>query len=482
MYIQVRGSYSSCIMLVMDGARADVFERLLSLGLLPNIERYIIERGTYSRAVTSFPSTTGPAHLPLITGCFPGRCNIPGIRWLDRVSLGNGLKGIARDYVGPGTMLLNDDISSSVKTAFELIEGSAAVMTWLTKGLSPKNIFPRFTRWIYYAIGKATGNWHLANKASEMGLLKAIGLKKRFVFSVFPAIDELSHLYSPFHKEVIAAYEMVDRCIGRMMRLLERIGRIKDTIVVLISDHGLTPTYKHLDLIGSLRRIGFEVLKFPPIRLLPQRMRRGKAGVAAVMVSGNGMAHVYLGGKEGLGRRAYYEEIRNGKISGTNLFIDLLSLEGVELLASKGKDGSVWIISRSGEARAKEEGGRIKYEVFWGNPLDFPDRSGIYTYEQLLISGMGSDTPDAVVQLLQLFKSPRCGDLVVCMRDGYDIWRSGDPHKGSHGSLSRSHMLVPFAINYRIREGPLRTVDVFPTIAHILGWDVPKDLDGIPRL
>jgi arylsulfatase A-like enzyme len=71
---------------------------------------------------------------------------------------------------------------------------------------------------------------------------------------------------------------------------------------------------------------------------------------------------------------------------------------------------------------------------------------------------------------------------VVCMRDGYDIWRSGDPHKGSHGSLSRGHMLVPFAINYRIREGPLRTVDVFPTIAHILGWDVPKDLDGIPRL
>lgn len=480
---EVRGSYSSCLVLVMDGARADIFEKLLSSGMLPNMGK-LIDRGTYSRAVTSFPSTTGPSYLPFVTGCFPGRCNVPGIRWLDRVGFRNGLKGIARDYVGPGSLLLNGDISRSVKTAFELVEDSAAVMSWLTRGLSPRNIFPRFTRWIYYAIGKITGNWYLANKASEIGLMKAIGLRKRFVFSVFPAIDELSHLYSPFHEKVIAAYEFVDRCVGRAMRFLERIGKAKETLLVITSDHGLTPTFKHLDLIKGLRRIGFEVLKFPPIRLFPQGMRRDRVGVAAVMASGNGMAHLYLGGKDGFGRRAHYEEIRDGKISGTNLFIDLLSMEGVDLLASKGKDGSVWIISRFGEARAKKEGNGIIYEIFWGNPLDFPDRSGIYSDEDILIHGMKSHMPDAVVQLLQVFESPRCGDVVICMGDGYDIWRSGEIpyHKASHGSLSRDHMLVPFAINRRIRGGPLRTVDIFPTIACLMGWGIPEGLDGKARI
>ena len=60
-----------CIVFLADGARADVFEYLLKRGDLPNISKYIIERGFYRKAVTVFPSTTGPAYIPYLLGMYP---------------------------------------------------------------------------------------------------------------------------------------------------------------------------------------------------------------------------------------------------------------------------------------------------------------------------------------------------------------------------------------------------------------------------
>ena len=74
----------SCIFILADGARADLFEYLLEKGDLPNIAEYITNDGSYKNGITVFPSTTGPAYTPYLLGMFPGRCNLPGIRWFDR--------------------------------------------------------------------------------------------------------------------------------------------------------------------------------------------------------------------------------------------------------------------------------------------------------------------------------------------------------------------------------------------------------------
>jgi predicted AlkP superfamily phosphohydrolase/phosphomutase len=55
--------------------------------------------GGTTRAITVFPSTTSVAYLPFLTGCTPGRCNIPSIRWLDRRSYG-GRWWAEREAVG----------------------------------------------------------------------------------------------------------------------------------------------------------------------------------------------------------------------------------------------------------------------------------------------------------------------------------------------------------------------------------------------
>jgi predicted AlkP superfamily pyrophosphatase or phosphodiesterase len=80
-----------CLTLLADGARADLFEGLLAAGELPNIQRHVIDRGAYRRATSTFTSTTGPAHLPFLTGCYPGTANVPGYRWFDRAAYRPGL-------------------------------------------------------------------------------------------------------------------------------------------------------------------------------------------------------------------------------------------------------------------------------------------------------------------------------------------------------------------------------------------------------
>ena len=66
--------------ILTDGLRADLFKEMLDAGELPNIKEHLVDRGTMvENCMTTFPSTTGPAHLPYINGCMPGSNNCPGV-------------------------------------------------------------------------------------------------------------------------------------------------------------------------------------------------------------------------------------------------------------------------------------------------------------------------------------------------------------------------------------------------------------------
>ena len=73
-----------CVFFLADGSRLDVFAELFKRGDLENIQKYVVSPGKFLKGITVFPSTTGPAYTPYLLGKFPGRCNLPGIRWFDR--------------------------------------------------------------------------------------------------------------------------------------------------------------------------------------------------------------------------------------------------------------------------------------------------------------------------------------------------------------------------------------------------------------
>src|SRR5262249_58998357 len=110
------------VLLLVDGLRPDVAEELLAAGALPNLAA-MVRQGGAGRALTVFPSTSIVAYLPFLTGCTPGRCNVPSIRWLDRTRYGGrwwrGRGGLPR-YCGLPARRLYDDPSADLKTLFPL--------------------------------------------------------------------------------------------------------------------------------------------------------------------------------------------------------------------------------------------------------------------------------------------------------------------------------------------------------------------------
>ena len=136
--------------------------------------------------------------------------------------------------------------------------------------------------------------------------------------------------------------------------------------------------------------------------------------------------------------------------------------------------------SERGEAFVgRDADGRVRCRAVSGDPLDFGPRSETDAVPPLGDS-LDSDYPDAAVQILQLFESPRTGDVVVSSKPGYDLRATHEnpEHRGSHGSLHRDHMLVPLLVSRKTRRDHARTADVFPTILRHMGLRVPDGVDG----
>src|SRR5688572_2098317 len=131
-----QGRYDRAIFLMLDGARADVFRELLHAGALPNVARYLVEPGGAATATTVFPSVTGVAYAPYLTGVFPERSNLAGVKWLDREVYARRRLSVSRfrNYTGPGHFMMDRDLSKGVKTLFELLRPSRNIFGTISRG------------------------------------------------------------------------------------------------------------------------------------------------------------------------------------------------------------------------------------------------------------------------------------------------------------------------------------------------------------
>ncbi len=459
-----------CIFIMADGARADLFEYLLEKGLLPNIGDYIVSEGGYRRAVTVFPSTTGPAYLPFIIGKYPGRCNIPGIRWFDRKKYNKKISiSRFRSYIGPGTYLINRDMSSNgVPTLFELFPDSVSIMNEITRGVSFFGDKTRFSKLYYKIKGHFTDRSDIVDHKSGDLILESLKRRPTLIFSVFLGVDTYSHQYHPFHRKVVEAYRRIDRYIGEICKRLKREGLFEDTLIIIGSDHGLTSTHTHFDSLGFMSSLGYKTLSHPYI------FRYLIRADAANMVSGNSMAHLYFrGNSKDWVEYTYIEELEH-------VVERLLEQEAVDLVMGRSGEGKIAVRSREGSAILWKENESFFYETKSGDPLALGSHTSVLDISKTLSFTYNTQYPDSFTQIYQLFESPRTGDIVISAAKGYDLRaRYENPeHCASHGSLDKEHMLVPLAMNKRITSSEVRTVDIYPSIVRFLGKNVFGDVDG----
>jgi len=466
-------SYRHLIVILADGARADVMREEMAAGNLPNISRHLMERGASLPGVTSFPSTTGPAYLPFLTGCFPGTCNVPGIRWFDKSVYEAGWSfDRYRSYVGLESFCMARDMWPHIKTVFEIVPDSLSVFNPVARGARGRRNATRVSRIWYWYYAHLTDRWAFADEAGLKKLLSLLRRRPTYLFSVFPGIDEYSHLSHPRHERTIERYRWLDRAVGDVVEELTRLGMRDETAIFLVSDHGLSSTHTHFCVNTFLEERGLPAFYYPLIF-----QKRGK--LAANMVSGNGMTHVYFRNGDGWARHTVREELERNAPS---LVDDLLMEEAVDIVALRNSQSGADILSRRGEARVRLDASALHYEVKGSDPFGYPPLPADLTPRDSLARTLDTDYPDAPFQIAHLLTAPRAGDMVISARPGFDLrLKYENPeHKGSHGSLHMSHMRVPIITDVPLEMRPARTADLFPTALGLLGYDLPGHIDGLP--
>jgi hypothetical protein len=480
--LPTKTSRDSVLAILVDGARPDVIARLVAAGEMPVMKRTFFDVGGFRHATSVFPSVSGPAHLPILTGAHPGRANLPGIRWAERPGR-LGFLGRTRSYMAPWRQgKLARDISPEVSTLFQHVDGMADVNTWFVRGCPARARRTRFSKAAAFLRSLASHDWYASDLQAERAVVGAFDAGFPSAFAVFPAVDELGHRFGPLCTESDEAYRRFDAALGRVIDALVRLGRLDRTRIVLTSDHGQSTTHTHFEVAELVAQVYPRTLSYPKIW---RHMFRAQA---AVMVSGNAMANVYLAAEDGGWRVRADVERAGGRPA--ELLARLLAEGAIDhVIYRRIGDGASYVVaaSKGGKtARAVitfEGAGHdrvVRYQVEGEDPFGYGPLPARMTATEIAALTAHTDYPDAPWQIGEFFRSPRAGDLIVCARPGFDLRARFEyqPHNGSHGGLHRDHMHVPAAVNGAWQSDRLRSVDLFPSILQSLGKPIPSAVDG----
>ena len=456
-------------MIVADGARPDILASAMQRGIVPSLSKMRDEGGLHT--VTSvFPSVTGPAYAPFLMGRFPGPIGLPGLRWYDRERKRAHLPGHSRSYVGVEMRLIDGDIDPSAPTIFDLVPSSIGALNMINRGLASDNRIayglPFVLRMAKTHFRGKVGGWLSIDRYVAGQVAEQIRQKRpNFVFAALTGIDKTSHSEGHSGAYVDRALAIVDHAVAEIRHDAEEHGQWDETHLWVVSDHGHSPVAQHDDLAGFVRRMGFTTIAHPFVF--------SPGAEAAVMVSGNAMAHIYLD----LSRRERpYLPAMEKKWQ--SLKGALRVRDSVDLMIVPVSTGACEVHGR-GYASMKWTSTRISYEPVTGDPLALGARMDLSLDESYDVT-YSTDYPDSLVQISRISDSPRSGEIILSAARDWDFRSKYEPipHFSSHGALHRDHMLVPFLMNKAPRSTPRRTVDIMPSALDALGIQIPHGLDG----
>lgn len=469
----------SVIILVADGARPDQLAAAMDAGQLPALAALRAEGGLHTVS-SAFPSVTGPAYAPFLMGRFPGPIGLPGLRWFDRERRTAAFPHYTRSYVGSEMRKVDRDLDPAAPTLFELAGSSLAALNVIGRGLRRRNRVARGPRFVLRAArthfsGNVRGWLRIDRDIGADVVRRTVRDRPEVVFCALTGIDKTSHAEGHDAPVVLEAMRIVDRTAAELRDGLERAGRWAGTHLWIVSDHGHSPVREHEDLAGLLHAWGHGTIAHPWVF--------GRGRDAAVMVSGNAMAHLYLE----LDRRtrpwwpelaARWEPLAEGLLARPS--IDLLLLPHTPTrceVRGRGRGAAfVELSTPAGDPRRR----RFRYLPHTGDPLGLGGEPRDVDEREAYDLCEPGDYPDALVQIAHLAGSARTGEMVLSAARDWDLRSRFEPipHVSSHGALHREHMLVPLLVNHPVARRPRRTVDVMPSALVALGRNVPEGLDG----
>lgn len=462
------------IIIIADGVRPDTLGAALTrsqnrAAAAPAIAR-LSQEGAFFTVTSCFPTVTGPAYAPFLMGRYPGGIGLPGLRWFDRSRATCSFPTFARSYVGHQMRRVDRDLDPNAPTLFELSDRSVGALSVISRGLPTRARVTTSTARVArtHFSGNVRGWLDIDRDIVEEVVRRVRDERPEFVFAALTGIDKSSHAQGHDAAIVGDAIAIVDELVARIRADAERLGYWDDTHVWITSDHGHSPVREHDDLARGISDLGLRVMSHPWIfTLAPQ---------AAVMVSGNAMAHVYVELEQR--QRPLWGALRR---RWETLAQALLERPSVDLLLLPNEQGGCEVRSRRrGTAVVTTDGQRVGYRRLSGDPLALGADVRRLDTNAAYEATRDTDYPDSLVQIATIANAPRAGDIILSAARDWDFRARYEPipHVSSHGALHREHMLVPLVMNRPPAQAPRRTVDVMPSALAALGIDAPGGLDG----
>lgn len=415
-------------MLLVDGLSPSTLERYIDSGKLPNLQRYMTSGSYHGNVVSSFPTVTGPAHVPLFTGLNPAS--------LDLVAHNQHVRSTGKfeNYLVSYSKIAGH--IGSHPTLYEDFESTAAISEPVRKGVHGYRRNP-FALVDWAGLPGPT-NWYVL-RTVEAELRRG----RDFVVGWLHETDALAHI-SPNESLVQRSLQQLDRWLPRLEKELG-----PDGCIVLCSDHGMEKTDgKPFFVPYYLRKLGLDRSDFK------------------CYLDGGAFGQVYLK-KDG----SFHDKLAEADLG--KLPEKILAWDATDLVLyrRKTKQGTVAVVrSKRGTASCRRtDDGRYCYTVEQGsNPLGpilstaAADQlaAGVNIETCLVLTGE-HDYPDACFQLTELLNAPSAGDIIMTAAPGRTFnlltrW-------GVHGGLRREQAATFFMFSKPVVgiEAPtLRTADL----------------------
>ena len=448
-----RASSRKLILIVIDGLTPEVFEAAAD-GHAPALS-FLAEHGSYSRAVSTFPSLTPVCLSSIATGAHPDVHRIPHLVWYDRdrarvVEYGSSFAalraaGMARSILDTIINMNRLHLGDQAVTIYEALEErgltTAAINITCYRGRTrheptlPGLTIPAYgpKRFFFYNLfesdptgaplavfGRAQGS--IDGYAAAVG--RWLVTRDGFDFLVYylPDYDFASHVHGPG-----GAFEALERSDAAVGALLDAAGGPEEFLeryaVVLCSDHGQTHVTQHASLQATL------------------------AEVPGVLVTASNRAGmVYRLADCRLDARSLAARLEDEDAAETVLF-----LEG-------------------GEAVARREHEELRFAPA-GDSFRTSGDEDVLGY------------PDGLVRGWAALNNPAAGEILVSAAPGFEFADLAGRHHaggGSHGSLRRGDSEVPM-LTIGLEPQPASIVEIAPAVLQHFGVEPPEYARSLTR-
>jgi len=471
------------IVLGLDGISFDLIGKWIDSNELPTFRKLRDEYPSGNLKSTILPLTC-VSWTSIFTGRNPGKHGIIDFGELDRekywYSHYNDSKDVKSEYVwdileekGIKCGVINIYFTSPFRSRISFGEGDSLRKDWVnfewpedTKAkVIPTN--PGFEKRINHVVDIRFDQIEYVLEKKEFGFL-AMNIS---------VLDPLQHFR--WHKEE-SILRVLKRIDSRLERLLKRLP--EDVSLLLISDHGMITLEKWFHTNNWLQEKGY--LRF---RESPKAKESKAAKVGVNRGNFERLFNPVISLIDILGLRRFvpksvmrtFKKLRGmspsrGEIE-FNKLIELIDWENTTAY-SFGSEGRIFLNVKDREGQGivtKKEFAAVREEIIDDLTKDFGDEIEIFRSEELYSREHLNKAPDIVF----IIKEGRFRPSMNYRTDG-SMLKEPVPEMDTTANHSMNGMLIAYGRDFRKAGVEASVYDIAPTVLHLLGAEIPDDMDG----